>query len=227
MTNKDGWFILFKRRFICVLKNVEGCMFMEFSEKLQKLRKEKGLTQEELAERLYVSRTAVSKWESGRGYPNLDSLKDIARFFKISIDELLSGEELLTAAEMESRKKINDFRGVLFGLLDLSVILLLVLPFFAQRIEGEIFEVSLLQLTEISLYLKIAYFCLVGGMVGCGVLMLLFSGGQLAGWRTYKYRISLIGSGLGVLAFTISLQPYAAVLLFVFLAIKSLMLIKW
>ena len=54
---------------------------MEFHEKLQQLRKNKGLTQEELAEILYVSRTAVSKWESGRGYPNIDSLKDISSYF--------------------------------------------------------------------------------------------------------------------------------------------------
>ena len=54
---------------------------MEFNEKLQELRKQKGLTQEELAVTLFVSRTAVSKWESGRGYPNIESLKTIAEFF--------------------------------------------------------------------------------------------------------------------------------------------------
>ena len=48
---------------------------MEFNEKLQKLRKDQSLTQEELAEKLFVSRTAISKWESGRGYPSIDSLK--------------------------------------------------------------------------------------------------------------------------------------------------------
>ena len=62
---------------------------MEFHEKLQELRKSKGLTQEELAEALYVSRTAVSKWESGRGYPSIDSLKEISRFFGVTIDELI------------------------------------------------------------------------------------------------------------------------------------------
>ena len=56
---------------------VGGCT-LEFNEKLQELRKNKGLTQEELAEALYVSRTAISKWESGRGYPNIDSLKEIS-----------------------------------------------------------------------------------------------------------------------------------------------------
>ena len=56
---------------------------MELNKKLQQLRKQKNLTQEELAEALYVSRTAISKWESGRGYPNIDSLKAIAKFFCI------------------------------------------------------------------------------------------------------------------------------------------------
>ena len=56
---------------------------MEFNEKLQELRKQKGLTQEELSEILYVSRTAISKWESGRGYPNIDSLKAISKYVYI------------------------------------------------------------------------------------------------------------------------------------------------
>ena len=61
---------------------------MEFGEKLRELRKARSLTQEQLAEALYVSRTAVSKWESGRGYPSIDSLKEVSRFFSVTIDEL-------------------------------------------------------------------------------------------------------------------------------------------
>ena len=81
---------------------------MEFNEKLQELRKSKGLTQEELAEKLYVSRTAVSKWESGRGYPNIESLKEISLFFSVSIDELLSTEKLLFIAEKENKSNIKN-----------------------------------------------------------------------------------------------------------------------
>ena len=71
-----------------------GGFEVEFNEKLHELRKSKGLTQEELAEALFVSRTAISKWESGRGYPSIDSLKEISSFFSVTIDELLSGEKL-------------------------------------------------------------------------------------------------------------------------------------
>ena len=72
---------------------------MEFHEKLQELRKNKGITQEELAENLYVSRTAISKWESGRGYPSIDSLKAISRYFSVTIDELICPEEIMIAAK--------------------------------------------------------------------------------------------------------------------------------
>ena len=65
---------------------------MEFHEKLQQLRQQKDLTQEQLAQQLFVSRTAISKWESGRGYPNLESLKGISKLFSVSIDELLSND---------------------------------------------------------------------------------------------------------------------------------------
>ena len=96
---------------------------MEFNEKLQELRKQKGLTQEQLAEYLYVARTALSKWESCRGYPNIDSLKAIAKFFEVTIDELLSGDELLTIAEEDTKQKERMIRDLVFGLIDCGMAL--------------------------------------------------------------------------------------------------------
>ena len=101
---------------------------MEFNKKLQELRKQKGFTQEELAEKLYVSRTAISKWESGRGYPNIDSLKAIAHLFDVTVDELLSSDDILTIAEENQRQTEKHFRDLVFGLLDLCMSLLLFLP---------------------------------------------------------------------------------------------------
>lgn len=199
---------------------------MEFNEKLQELRKHKGLTQEELAELLFVSRTAVSKWESGRGYPNIDSLKAIARFFGVTIDELLSGDELLTIAEKDTEQKENHIRDLVFGLLDISVAVFFFLPLFGQKVNGIIQEVSLLSLTEIAPYLRIAYFDVVIGIAVFGILTLALQKCQQLFWVRNKNRISLILNAVGVTLFIISTQPYAAILLFVFLVIKGLMLIK-
>ena len=149
-----------------LLNKLNGCgimcvkakgVFMEFNQKLQQLRHSKGLTQEELAEKLFVSRTAVSKWESGRGYPNLDSLKEIANIFSVTVDELLKSNELLTIAEEDGKQKSKSLRTVVFGLLDLSLILLFFLPFFAEKKDGMILSVSLLNLYEISAYLRYSY----------------------------------------------------------------------
>ena len=105
---------------------------MEFNEKLQELRKSRGLTQEELAKELFVSRTAVSKWESGRGYPNIDSLKEISRFFSVSIDELICPDEIITAAENEKRETVSRYTALICGLLDVLTSLLLFLPVFGN-----------------------------------------------------------------------------------------------
>ena len=199
---------------------------MEFNEKLQELRKQKGLTQEELANALFVSRTAVSKWESGRGYPGIDSLKAISKLFSVSIDQLLSGDELLTAAEEDSRQKSRHLRDLVFGLMDISCILLLFLPLFAQRTVGTISEVSLLQLDSVAPYVKTAYFALIALIIVCGILALSLQNCNKLFWLKNSSIVSLILTMTGILLFTLSLQPYAAVFLFVFSAIKVLMIIK-
>ena len=201
-------------------------MFMEFHEKLQELRKQKGLTQEELAESLYVSRTAISKWESGRGYPNIDSLKAIAKFFSVTIDELLSGEEVITIAEEDQKQKESILRDMVFGLLDLSVAMFFFVPFFGQKADGYVQAVSLLFLTEIVPYLKAAYFVMVIGMVAFGISTLVLQNYRGAFWVRNKSILSLLINTATVLLFIISSQPYAAAFVFMFLVIKVVMLIK-
>ena len=205
---------------------LESVGIMEFHEKLQELRKKKGLTQEELATALYVSRTAVSKWESGRGYPNIDSLKAIAKFFSVTIDELLSGEELLDVAREDVRQKQMHIQDAVFGLLDLSMALYLFLPLFGQKTHGMVQSVSLLTLTEKSLWLMAAYFVIVIGTAAVGILTLALQNCQKTVWIRSKHKLSLLCGGIGTLLFMITLQPYAAVLSFLFLAIKALILIK-
>lgn len=200
---------------------------MEFNEKLQELRKQRGLTQEELAELLYVSRTAISKWESGRGYPNIDSLKAISKYFSVSLDELLSSDAIVTIAEEENKQKELHSRNLVFGLLDCSVALFLFLPFFGQKVDGVIQGVSLLSLTGIEPYVKIPYLIVVFAMMIWGILILALQNSKSTLWVHCKDKVSLGLSTVGTILFVISLQPYAAMFTFVFLLIKALMLIKW
>ena len=200
---------------------------MEFNEKLQELRKNKGLTQEELAEALYVSRTAISKWESGRGYPSIDSLKEIAKYFSVTIDELLSSDEVLSIAEEDNKQKETHFRSLVFGLLDISVLMFFFLPFFGQKANGVIQEVTLLSLNGIAGYLQITYYAIVICIAVYGILTLTFQNCQKVFWTKNRDKISLILNVAAVLLFIISSQVYAGAFLFIFLVIKALMLIKW
>ena len=172
---------------------------MEFYEKLQKLRKQKGLTQEELAEALFVSRTAISKWESGRGYPNIDSLKAISKYFSVSLDELLSSDEALTIAEEDNKRKETHFRDLVFGLLDCSVSMFLFLPVFGQKADGIIQAVPLLSLTAIESYVKIPYLIIVFWLIIWGILILALQNCESALWLRSKYKVSLGASALGAL----------------------------
>ena len=195
---------------------------MEFGQKLQQLRAQRGITQEELAQALYVSRTAVSKWESGRGYPNIDSLKAIAAHFGVTVDALLSGEELLTVAAAENKATTARLRDLVYGLLDLSVMLLCFLPFFGETDGETVREVSLLSLTHIAPYMRAAYWLVVTGTVLWGALTLLWHRLSVG----VKRMVSFLFGGVGVLLFILSPQPYAAALLFVFLLIKILLQVK-
>lgn len=134
---------------------------MEFNEKLQELRKNKGLTQEELAETLFVSRTAISKWESGRGYPNLDSLKEISRYFSVTIDDLICSEEIITVAEDEKRACINKYTSLICSTLDILMALLLFLPVFGNGTDTPA-SVTLYEITGLSSWIRIVFAALVG-----------------------------------------------------------------
>ena len=86
---------------------------MIFSEKLKLIRKSKGLTQEELADKLDVSRQAVAKWESGQIYPDIGNLIQISNLFNVTVDYLVRDQECAVSCgpEMESDiSSLIDFR---------------------------------------------------------------------------------------------------------------------
>ena len=199
---------------------------MEFCQKLQELRKGKGLTQDELAKRLFVSRTAISKWESGRGYPNIQSLKEIANFFSVTVDELLSGEEVIKIAEEDNARKQKHARDWVFGVLDIGALLLFFLPFFADRSGNSVQTGAFLMLTGMQPYLKILYAIALGGMALLGFLRLALQKCSFSFWEKTKNIFSFSVNALVLLLFIVSLQPYPSILVFVPLIIKLSTFIK-
>ena len=83
---------------------------------LKELRKEKGITQEELAEMLYVSGRTVSRWETGTNMPDISLLVDIAEIFDVSIPEIINGErknEIMEKEVKETVLKLTDYSEVM------------------------------------------------------------------------------------------------------------------
>ena len=101
---------------------------MNFGEKLFKLRKEKGLSQEALADQLGTTRQAVSKWENNQGYPETEKILQLSQLFEVSTDYLLKAEKVERAVDekgyyvsremangfLASEKRVNRFLGLGF-----------------------------------------------------------------------------------------------------------------
>ena len=199
---------------------------MEFHEKLQYLRKQNHWTQEQLAEKLYVSRTAVSKWESGKGYPNIESLKAISKIFGVSIDELLSSEELIAAAETEHRETLHNMYTSIIGLLDVLVVLCVILPLYGNPADGVIQSVNLFSFNAVTTVVRIFYWTVFLALIALGAAELLLSRGEKESWKMPLQKVSLLLSILAILFFAAVKEPYVITLLFLFFLIKLYLIMK-
>lgn len=200
---------------------------MEFNEKLQELRKSKGLTQEELAEALYVSRTAISKWETGRGYPGIDSLKEISTFFSVTIDELLSGEKILLIAEKENKSNIRKMCNLLLGIVDVLAVALIILPLYPNPMDGFIYSVNLFNYADISSAHQLLYWTVFLTFVVLGGVKIVLT--QLGVEKGQKI-VTMFSVGLSVLSVLflgMVREPYALVVEFVLFVLKVVLLFKY
>ena len=196
---------------------------VEFNEKLRELRRRAGFTQEELAAALNVSRAAVAKWEQGRGYPAIDSLRDIARYFSVSLDDLLSSENLLAIAKVEARRASDRSLVRAFGLLDCAALLLAVLPVFNV---GEAGAVSTVPLFSVLAHKPVLFAVCAVGVATSVLLGALTLGLGRRGVDFPDARVvSLVVTSLCALLFVACRQTYAASLALTFLAIKAFMLV--
>lgn len=199
---------------------------MEFHEKLQELRKNRGLTQEELAEALYVSRTAISKWESGRGYPSIDSLKEISNYFSVTIDDLLSGEKLLSIAENENKANTRSMCELLFGIVDVFSFILIVLPLYPNTIEGYIYSVNLFAYTETASLNRLIYWILFISLIVVGIVKVMLTKFKHEKQQKIITDISLGLNIVIVLILAMTRETYAIMVAFLLLIIKGMLLLK-
>ena len=197
---------------------------MEFHEKLQELRKNRGLTQEELAECLYVSRTAVSKWESGRGYPSIDSLKEISKFFSVSIDDLLSGDKLLSIAEKENKSNLRRMCDLVMGIVDLCSVILIILPLYPNKMDGFVYSVNLFSYTQITSMNRLLYWGIFIMLIIIGSMKLLTLKNRGEKYRKVMTIFSLVISIIGVLFLAMTREVYALIVIFILLIIKGISL---
>lgn len=126
---------------------------MEFSSKIREVRKKENLTQEEFAEKIFVSRNAVAKWETNRGYPDIQNLITISDVFEISLDELIKKDKNVKnkiIAESSSKK------WHLLVIIYLITIILYILYFlFAHKIFMIGFLIATLFMLVIEVYIFI------------------------------------------------------------------------
>ncbi len=195
---------------------------MDFGEKLKALRTERGLTQEQLAARLYVSRTAVSKWETGGGSPNLDSLQAVARLFDVSVDDLLSTDDLIVLARDERRSTARSSGMLSFGLLDVLAVVFAFIPLYGVD------DGSFVRMANLADYGASVDFGASFAVMAAAVVSLMFVGAveillAAAGSRRAARIVALVGfavQALAVVLFASTMQPYATTLMFVLLLAK-------
>ena len=198
---------------------------MEFNEKLQELRKSRSMTQEELAEALFVSRTAISKWESARGYPSIDSLKEISRFFSVTIDDLICSEEMISVAENEKKEFADKSLSLICNALDILLAILLFIPAFGNG-AGSSVTVSLFGLTGISFWVKTVFIVIIVITIISGICGVIIASFNKPVWNRHRLITGAALSILAVIVFIAARQPYAGIVCFAFLIIKGFLIAK-
>ena len=198
---------------------------MEFNEKLQELRKSRSLTQEELAEALFVSRTAISKWESGRGYPSIDSLREISRYFSVTIDDLICSEVMISVAENEKKEFADKSLSLICNAMDILLAILLFIPAFGNGPESSE-TVSLFGLTGITPWVKNVYIVIIATAILNGICGVIIANFNKPVWNKHRLITGVILSILTVIVFIATRQPYAGIVCFAFLVIKGFLIAK-
>lgn len=195
---------------------------MEVNKKIQKLRKENNLTQDQLAERLGVSKIYVARIENGKILPSVKDIKNIARILDVNVSDLTSFDDLIFAAESDNYNKLDRKTTLFFAILDILSISFIFMPFYVKNNNA----MTLIELKPLSSLLYIAYLVLLIVSFIVGVLEIIFSANNKKNKLKNVKLISVVVYTLSILIFALSKQSYITAFLFLFLMIKILFLLN-
>ena len=195
---------------------------MEVTKKIQKLRKENNLTQDQLAERLGVSKIYVARIENGKILPSVKDIKNIARILDVNVSDLTSFDDLIFAAESDNYNKLDRKTTLFFAILDILSISFIFMPFYVKNNNA----MTLIELKPLSSLLYIAYLVLLIVSFIVGVLEIIFSANNKKNKLKNVKLISVVVYTLSILIFALSKQSYITAFLFLFLMIKILFLLN-
>ena len=141
------------------------------SEKLYQLRKKSGLSQEQLAEQMNVSRQAISKWESGSAFPESEKLIIISNFFGVTVDYLLKDDEEgdVKTANSEADKNPKMLAGMIICIAGIvSMILWGLFSILRPEASNQMSESSMITIDGNGIFLIL---CVVSVIAGAGLLL--------------------------------------------------------
>ena len=139
------------------------------SEKLYKLRKNSGLSQEQLAEKLNVSRQAISKWESGTAVPESEKLVTISNYFGVSVVYLLKDDEEVKGTDSIVEEKPKMIAGIIICIAGIvSMVIWGLLSIFSPKASDQISESSMITIDGNGIFLIL---CVVAIIMGAGLLL--------------------------------------------------------
>ncbi len=121
---------------------------MKIGDKLKKARLDKNLTQEEVAEKIFVSRQSISNWENNKTYPDIGNVIALSDLYQISLDELLKGSDNFMEHLEESTDLVKSNKK-LMALIVLALIAMIVMAFFTEFLPEKVFLISIFTLAAI------------------------------------------------------------------------------
>lgn len=121
---------------------------MKIGDKLKNARLKKSMTQEEVAEKLFISRQSISNWENNKTYPDIGNVIALSDLYQISLDELLKGSDNFMKHLEESTDIVESNKKLIF-IIVIALIAMIVMALFTEFLPEKVFLISIFSLAVI------------------------------------------------------------------------------